>query len=132
MENEIFKDPNISKAYLRLSLPLVLSMAVTLIYNLADTYFIAQSNDTNIVAGVSLGMPLFTLLMAFGNIFGQGGSSLISRLLGQKNEQGVRHVSSFCFYITIFAGILIAAFMLVFRVPLLHVLGASEETFVHA
>ena len=61
MENEIFKDSNISKSYLRLSLPLVLSMAVALIYNLADTYFVAQSNDTNLVAGVSLGMPLFTL-----------------------------------------------------------------------
>ena len=99
MENEIFKDSNISKSYLRLSLPLVLSMAVALIYNLADTYFVAQSNDTNLVAGVSLGMPLFTLLMAFGNIFGQGGSSLISRLMGQKDEQGVRCVSSCCFYV---------------------------------
>lgn len=69
MENKIFTDSNIPKAYLRLSLPLVFSMAVTLIYNLADTYFVARSNDTNIVAGVSLGMPLFTLLMAFGNIF---------------------------------------------------------------
>ena len=132
MENEIFKDSNISKSYLRLSLPLVLSMAVALIYNLADTYFVAQSNDTNLVAGVSLGMPLFTLLMAFGNIFGQGGSSLISRLMGQKDEQGVRCVSSCCFYVTIFAGILIAAVMLMLRVPLLYVLGASEETFVHA
>ena len=79
MENEIFQEPKISKAYLRLSLPLVFSMVVTLIYNLADTYFVAQTNDTNIVAGVSLGMPVFTLLMALGNIFGQGGTSLISR-----------------------------------------------------
>ena len=132
MENKIFTDSNIPKAYLRLSLPLVFSMAVTLIYNLADTYFVARSNDTNIVAGVSLGMPLFTLLMAFGNIFGQGGSSLISRLLGQKDDEGVRRVSSFCFYITVIAGLVIAAAMLAFRVPLLYVLGASEETFVHA
>ena len=79
MENEIFNEPRVSKAYIRLSVPLVLSMVVTLIYNLADTFFVAQTNDTNIVAGVSLGAPLFTLLMAVGNIFGQGGSSLISR-----------------------------------------------------
>lgn len=77
MENVIFEEPRVSKAYLRLSVPLVLSMVVTLIYNLADTFFVAQTNDTNIVAGVSLGAPLFTLLMAVGNIFGQGGSSLI-------------------------------------------------------
>ena len=132
MENEIFQEPKISKAYLRLSLPLVFSMVVTLIYNLVDTYFVAQTNDTNIVAGVSLGMPVFTLLMALGNIFGQGGTSLISRLFGQKDRQGMEHASSFCFYITGFLGILIAGFMLIFRIPLLHVIGASTETFAHA
>lgn len=132
MENEIFNEPRVSKAYMHLSVPLVLSMVVTLIYNLADTFFVAQTNDTNIVAGVSLGAPLFTLLMAVGNIFGQGGSSLISRLLGQKDKEGVRHVSSFCFYATIFAGIIIGIAMLVFRVPLLYVIGANKETFAHA
>ena len=132
MENEIFNETKISRAYIRLSLPLVFSMVVTLIYNLADTFFVAQTNDTNIVAGVSLGMPVFTLLMAIGNIFGQGGSSLISRLLGQKENSGVRHVSSFCFYVTIITGIVIAVVMLIFRIPLLYLIGASEETFVHA
>ncbi|MDO4284630.1 MAG: MATE family efflux transporter [Eubacteriales bacterium] len=132
MENEIFNETKVSKAYLRLSVPLVFSMVVTLIYNLADTFFVAQTNDTNLVAGVSLGMPLFTLLMAVGNIFGQGGSSLISRLLGQRDETGVRHASSFCFYITIIAGVIIAAVMLMFRVPILYLIGASEETFSHA
>ena len=132
MENEIFKSEKVSKAYIRLSLPLVFSMVITLIYNLADTFFVAQTNDTNIVAGVSLGMPLFTLLMALGNIFGQGGSSLISRLLGQDNRQDIRRVSSFCFYVTIFTGIIIAVLMLVFRIPLLYVIGADAETFSHA
>lgn len=132
MENEIFNDSRVSRAYLRLSVPLVFSMVVTLIYNLADTFFVAQTNDTNIVAGVSLGAPLFTLLMAVGNIFGQGGSSLISRLLGQKDKTGARHVSSFCFYVTIFAGTIIGILMLIFRVPLLYIIGADEETFVHA
>lgn len=84
MENEIFKEDNVAKAYLRLSMPLVFSMVISLIYNLADTFFIAQTKDTNIVAGVALGAPVFTALMAVGNIFGQGGSSLISRLLGKK------------------------------------------------
>lgn len=132
MENGIFNEPKVSKAYIRLSLPLVFSMVVTLIYNLADTFFVAQTNDTNIVAGVSLGMPLFTLMMAVGNIFGQGGSSLISRLMGKKDEQGVRHVSAFCFYMTIIIGVIIAAAMLIFRTPLLYLIGASEETFAHA
>lgn len=132
MENEIFNDPKISKAYIRLSLPLVFSMVVTLIYNLADTFFVAQTNDTNIVAGVSLGAPVFTFLMALGNIFGQGGSSLISRLLGQQDEQSVRRTSSFCFYVTLITGIIMTAIMLIFRVPLLYLIGANAESFSHA
>lgn len=132
MENTIFNEQNVPKAYIRLSLPLVFSMVVTLIYNLADTFFVAQTGDTNIVAGVSLGMPVFTLMMAVGNIFGQGGSSLISRLLGKKDEQGIRHASSWCFYTTIFIGIICAVVMMIFRVPLLYLIGADPETFYHA
>ncbi len=132
MENDIFAETKVSKAYLRLAVPLVFSMAVGLIYNLADTFFVAQTNDTNVVAGVSLGMPLFTALMAIGNVYAQGGSSLISRLLGKGDYQGVRRVSSFCFYGAIFTGIAIGTVLLLFREPLLHVLGANEQTYRHA
>lgn len=132
MDNKIFNDEKVSIAYIKLSLPLVFSLVITLIYNLADTFFVAQTNDTNIVAGVSLGMPLFTLLMAIGNIFGQGGASLISRLLGRKDEKSVRQVSSFCFYITIITGLIATLLMLLFRIPLLYIIGANQETFFHA
>ena len=104
MQNSIFQEKNISKAYIVLSMPLVMSMVVTLIYNLADTFFVAQTNNTDLVAGVSLGTPVFTLLMAVGNVFAQGGSSLISRLLGQKDQNNVRRVSSFSFYVSIKIG----------------------------
>ena len=132
MENDTFNDTRVSRAYIRLSLPLVLSMVVTLIYNLADTFFVARTNDTNIVAGVSLGMPLFTMLMAVGNIFGQGGASLISRMLGSGDREGVRRVSSFCFYMTIALGVVIGALMLLFRRPMLALIGANEDSFYHA
>lgn len=132
MENAIFNDDRIARSYIRLSLPLVFSMVVTLIYNLADTFFVARTGNTDLVAGVSLGMPLFTLLMAFGNIFGQGGASLISRQLGKGDKEGVRHISSFCFYITIALGFIIGALMLLFRLPILRLIGANEGTFSHA
>ena len=132
MENAIFEEKKVSKAYMKLSLPLVLSMTVSLIYNLADTFFVAQTQNTNIVAGVSLCAPLFTTLMALGNIFGQGGSSLISRLLGKNNTDGTRRVSSFCFWGAILIGALMGVIMLVFRAPLLYVIGANEETFRYA
>ena len=132
METNLFSGRKISSAYLRMSLPLVLSMAVTLIYNLADTYFVARTNDANLVAGVSLCAPVFTVLMAMGNIFGQGGSSLISRLLGSGSGQGARRVSSFCFYATLFGGVAVGVLMLALRAPLLRLIGADADTYAHA
>lgn len=120
------------RTYFKMTLPSVLGMVVTLIYNLADTYFIAQTNDTAMIAGVSVCAPVFTALMAFGNIYGQGGSSLISRLLGQNDREGTERVSSFCFYISIATGAVLAVLMLLFRVPMLRLLGASAEAYPHA
>lgn len=120
------------RTYFKMTLPSVLGMVVTLIYNLADTYFIAQTNDTAMIAGVSVCAPVFTALMAFGNIYGQGGSSLISRLLGQNDRERTERVSSFCFYISIATGAVLAVLMLLFRVPMLHLLGASAEAYPHA
>lgn len=120
------------KTYFKMTLPSVLGMVVTLIYNLADTFFIAQTNDTAMIAGVSVCAPVFTALMAFGNIYGQGGSSLISRMLGQNDREGTERVSSFCFWISILTGAVLAVLMLLFRTPLLAVLGASAETYAHA
>lgn len=118
--------------YFKLALPVVFSMVVTLVYSLADTYFIARTNDAMLVAGVSLCAPLFNVLMAVGNIYGQGGSSLISRLLGAKEPENARRVSAFCFYFAILTGVIAAVPLLVFRRPLLGLLGASPETLPHA
>ncbi len=131
-QSNIFLDENTPKVYLRLSLPLVLSMAVTLIYNLADTFFVAQTGNTELIAGVSLCAPVFTFLMAIGNIFGQGGSSLISRLIGQNDTEASKRASSFCFYAAILAGILTGATMLIFRGFFLNLLGSDSMTLDYA
>ena len=75
MENELFEKTKVSKAYMTLALPVVLGMVVSLIYNMVDTFFIARTGNTALIAGVSLGTPIFTLMIALGDIFGVGGSS---------------------------------------------------------
>ena len=128
MEQELFARAPIPRAYFKMALPVVLSMLVSLIYNMVDTWFIAQTQNTALVAGVSLCAPMFTLMVAMGDIFGLGGSSLISRLLGQGEEKRVRHVSAFCSYGAIVWGVLVGALMLIFRQPILRLLGASSDT----
>ena len=128
MEQELFARAPIPRAYFKMALPVVLSMLVSLVYNMVDTWFIAQTQNTALVAGVSLCAPMFTLMVAMGDIFGLGGSSLISRLLGQGEEQRVRHVSAFCCYGAILWGVLIGAVMLLLRQPILSLLGAKSDT----
>ena len=128
-DKKIFDTERVIPTYFKLALPVVFSMVITLIYNLADTYFIARTNDAMLVAGVSVCAPLFTVLMAVGNIFAQGGSPLIARLLGQGDRESSRRISSFCFYGAIAAGVVIAVPMLLLHRPVLGLLGASENTY---
>ena len=121
--DSIFDLDHLYRTYFKMALPSVFGLMVSVVYNLADTFFIA---------GVSLCAPVFTALMAFGNIYGQGGSSLISRLLGQDDREGTGRVSSFCFYVALTTGVVLAALMMLFRVPLLGILGATAETMPHA
>lgn len=132
MNENVFDLDHLPQTYLKLSLPVVMGLAVTLIYNLADTFFIARTGNTALVAGVSLCSPVFTTLMAFGNIFSQGGSSLISRLLGQNDEERIHHVSSFCFYGAMVTGVVLAVLMLLFQKPMLRMIGASADTMSYA
>ena len=132
MDRSVFDPHDLPRTYLRLALPLVLGMIVTMVYNITDTWFVSATGNTSLVAGVSLCAPVFMLLMAIGNIFGQGGSSLISRLLGAGRVEDVRRVSSFCFYAAIFSGIAIGAALLLLRGPALQLLGADGSTLPHA
>ena len=131
-EKNIFEKGDIRLTYLKLALPVVLGMVSSIVYNIADTYFISRTQNTALVAGVSLCAPVFTVIMAFGNIFGQGGMSLISRLFGKGDMANVKRVSAFCFYTALATGAVLAALLLVLRGPALGMLGADEETFAYA
>ena len=117
---------------MKFALPVVFNMVISIIYNVADTFFIAQTNNLNLVAGVSLGSPIFMILMAFGNILGQGGSSLIARLIGQKDTEKVKRVSSFCFYCALLMGAAAGIIMIIFQKSFLILLGASSQTYEYA
>lgn len=131
MENDLFEKMPVNKAYIKLALPVVFSGVLTLVYNMVDMFFVARTGDTNIVAGVTLCGPVFTLLIAMGDIFGLGGASVISRLFGMKRQEDGKRLSVFCLDGCFLFGIIIAALLLLFQNPVLHLLGASSET-MHA
>lgn len=131
-EKEIFETLPVHKAVAALAVPTIISQIVSIIYNLADTFFVGQMGDPYMVAAATLAYPWFSLLTSFGNLFGIGGSSLASRLLGGKRPEEIKYVSSFCFYGAIGATFLFSLLSFCFQTPLLRFLGASPENIGYA
>ena len=82
-ELDTFANAPVKKAVLSNAIPAMVAMLMVLIYNLADTFFIGLTRDDMQVAAVSLATPVFLLFMSVGTIFGIGGTSAISRALGE-------------------------------------------------
>ncbi len=121
----------VSKAIMHMVIPMMLSFIATIIYNITDAYFIGKLNNTAMMASVTLVLPFSSVLMAFGHFFGVGSGTFISRLLGEKNINRAKHVSSINLWSSMITGIVFMAICLPFLSSILGMLGANGETFVH-
>lgn len=129
---EIFRDAPVPKAVLSNAIPSIVSMIMVLIYNLADTYFIGQTENALMVAAVSVATPAFLLFMAVGMLFGIGGTSFISRMLGEGRSDRAKNASSFCFWTGLFVGIFSMICIMLFAEPVCRAIGASNDTIDYA
>lgn len=129
---DLFEKASVPKAVALMAIPTIVTMLVVVIYNMADTFFIGQTGDAMQVAAVSLATPVFMVFMALGNLFGIGGSSAISRALGEKNDQRARHISAFCCYGSLGVGILMTLIFILFMDGILKMIGASPATIDYA
>ena len=91
-KTELFEKVPVGRALLIMAVPTIVSQLITMIYNLADTFFIGMSDDPYKVAAASVVSILYFLLTSLSNLFGVGGGSLLSRLLGEKREDEARRV----------------------------------------
>lgn len=136
MENnknlEVFSSMPVPKAVMKNALPAMAAMLMVLVYNLADTFFIGQTHNALLVAAVSLATPVYLIFMSIGTLFGIGGTSVISRALGEGKKEKARKSCAFCFWGCVFVGILLAALILIFIDPILNLIGASADTYEYA
>ena len=131
-ENELMSSLPVPKAVAKMAIPSVISSLVTVVYNMADTFFVGQTGDPLQVAAVSLTNPIFILFMAFANMFGMGGSAAASMAMGGKNEKRMKQVSAFVTYASLVVGVALAVILMVFMTPVLNMFGANEQTFLYA
>lgn len=131
-QEDVFKNLPVSKALIKMILPAVASQLIVLIYNMADTFFVGQTNNPYMVAGTSLILPVFNISLCLAGLAGIGGGSMISRLLGQEREEEARKVSVFSLYLAVFIAALFSLGMGLFMEPILNVLGAGDNTHDYA
>ena len=125
---EVFESMPVPKAVFKNALPAMAAMLMVLVYNLADTFFIGQTHDALQVAAVSLATPVFLIFMALGTVFGMGGTSVISRALGEGRKDYAKKVCSFCMWGCVIVGVVMAALFLIFMEQILSLIGASSDT----
>ena len=125
----LFEEAPLGRAVMTLAIPTVISSLVTVLYNLADTYFVSMLNDSVQNSAVTLAAPVMLAFNAVNNLFGVGSSSLMSRSLGCRDYDTVAKSSAFGFYCSLICGLLFSLLCFTFRTPLLYLLGADADTF---
>ena len=131
-ELEVFRSAPVPKAVLKNTIPAMAAMLMVLIYNLADTLFIGLTGDDYQVAAVSMATPVFLIFMSVGTIFGIGGTSVISRALGEGRMDYARKACSFCMWACVAVGVVLSSLFLIFMDQILVVMGTSTDTYAFA
>ena len=129
---DVFERLSVPRAVIKLAVPAIISMMVIVIYNVADTFFVGQTGDEFQVAAVSLTTPVFMLFMATGTLLGIGGTSVISRALGEGRHEYAKKVSAICFYLSIVIGCLLMVLFWALMPYILAWIGTSEQTIGYA
>jgi len=125
----LFCEMPVRRAVLSLAIPTVISQIITVIYNMADTFFIGQLNDPNQVAAATVAMPAFAALTALSNLFGIGGASKIARCLGKEDEETAKRTAAFCIWTALIVALSYGIAVFLIKPWFLPMLGANEEIY---
>lgn len=122
----------VEKLIIKYSIPTIISMLITTLYNLADTFYVRQLENDNMIAAIGIVLPLMTILQAFGFFFGHGSGNYISRQLGKKEDSDASKMATNGFCYAVLFGIIIMTFGLFFRKGFSMALGAKTAETIKA
>lgn len=126
-EKYLFEQSPVLTAILKLAIPSVAGQIILVLYNMADTFFVGLTNSDAMITAVTVCMPAFMFLSAVSNLFGVGGASVISRMLGRGETEPARYAASFaiwgCFSVTI----LYSLGVWLFLDPFVDLLGGADS-----
>ncbi|MDP4203100.1 MAG: MATE family efflux transporter, partial [Bacteroidota bacterium] len=122
----------IKKLLIEYSVPAIVAMSVTSIYNIIDSIFIGQGVGPMAIAGLAITFPFMNLGAAFGSLVGAGASTMVSIYLGRKDRDGAIRILGNAFVMNLTVGLTFAITMLLFLDPILRLFGASDQTLPYA
>ncbi|SFA72917.1 multidrug efflux pump [Cohnella sp. OV330] len=124
-----FEKAPIAKAVAHFAVPMMLGTSMSVIYSILNAFFLGTLNNTAMLSALALTLPLFAIIMALGNLIGIGSGAFISRLLGEKKYEDVKHLSAFAFYSSLALGLIMMAVGLPLIDSIVHGLGATPDSF---
>ena len=131
-KEELFEKTPVAIALRTMAIPTIISQIISLIYNMVDAFFIGRTGNSYMIAATTITLTLTMMNVAFSNLFGVGGGSLVARLMGMHNTESARKVSSYSCYGAIVLAAVYSLLILAFMDPVLYFLGASSDTIVFA
>lgn len=112
---------------MRFCLPSIIMMVFTSIYGVVDGYFVSNFVGKTAFAAVNLIMPFLMILGGVGFMVGTGGSALVAKCLGEKDDDKARRVFSMMIYLTLILGVTLSVLGIIFAEPMARFLGADES-----
>lgn len=122
----------VGKLVIQLGIPTTISMLVTTIYNMADTYFVGELKDNSASGAIGVVFGLMAIIQAVGFMFGHGAGSMISRALGQRDKERASTLASTAFVCALVSGVIFSVLGLVFLEPLMRLMGSTETILPYA
>jgi putative MATE family efflux protein len=124
----MFANAPVLEALAVMAVPTIISQLINLIYNMVDAFFIGRTGNSYMMAATTITLTMVMLNVAFSNLFGVGGGSLVARLMGRREPGYARQVSAFSVYGAITLAVTYSVLVGVFLDPVLRLLGASDAT----
>ena len=125
---------NIKKLLIKYSIPAIISMLVSALYNVVDRIFIGNMEEVGALAitGVGITMPIVTIVLAFSMLIGIGATANISIKLGEQKRDSAEKIMGNIITLSVILGVIITVLGIIYKDPILKAFGASESTLKYA
>lgn len=123
---------SIPKLLIKFSIPAIIGMVVTALYNVVDRIFVGQGVGSKAIAGIGVGFPFMILMMGFGMLTAFGATALISIRLGEHKKEEAELILGNAVLLLVGVYFILSVIGLIFIDPLLRLFGASSEILPYA